>query len=127
MKIHISVGELVDKVTILAIKLNKITDNLKLENIKYEYDKLKNSMNKAGIHTENQYYIQLLDINNKLWDIEDKIRIKESKKEFDDDFIQLARSIYFVNDKRSEIKKTINLEFGSDIIEEKEYVNYKTV
>lgn len=125
MKIHISIGELVDKVTILTIKLNRITDKLKLKNIKNEYNKLIITMNIAGIQTSNRYFIKLLEINTQLWEIEDRIRLKENKQQFDDEFIQLARSIYFINDKRSEVKKEINLKYGSDIIEEKEYVHYK--
>lgn len=82
-------------------------------------------MNIAGIQTSNRYFNKLLEINTQLWEIEDRIRLKESKQQFDDEFIQLARSIYFINDKRSEVKKEINLKYGSDIIEEKEYVNYK--
>ncbi|HLV30900.1 MAG TPA: DUF6165 family protein [Chitinispirillaceae bacterium] len=125
MKIHISIGELVDKVTILTIKLRRITDKLKLKNIKNEYNELIIPMNIAGIQTSNRYFNKLLEINTQLWKIEDRIRLKESKQQFDDEFIQLARSIYFINDKRSEVKKEINLKYGSDIIEEKEYVNYK--
>ena len=125
MKIDISIGELVDKVSILSIKLEKIKNPDKLKNIKKEYDLLYESMKKTGITKDSEQFINLVQVNLSLWDIEDKIRIKEAKNEFDDDFIQLARSVYFENDKRAEIKKQINLTFGSDLIEEKEYVQYK--
>ena len=82
-------------------------------------------MNDAGISSSLPGYIQLREINLKLWDIEDKIRVKESLKQFDDEFIELARSVYFTNDDRATIKKDINLEFDSNLVEEKEYVDYK--
>lgn len=125
MKIDISIGELVDKVTILSIKLEKIKNPEKLKNISKEYDLLYKSMQNMGITKDSNDFKNLFQVNLRLWDIEDKIRIKEANKEFDDDFIQLARSVYFENDKRAEIKKQINLTFGSDLIEEKEYVQYK--
>jgi len=124
MKIEVSNGELVDKLTILEIKLNKITDKSKLINISKEYNLLKLAMNSAGLDSESEEYKQLMKVNLLLWNIEDKIRIKESKQEFDDEFISLARSVYFENDKRSEIKKRINLLSGSALIEEKQYVDY---
>lgn len=125
MKIDISLGELVDKVSILTIKLEKIKNPDKLKNIKKEYNLLYESMKKIGMTKDSEDFKNLVNVNLKLWDIEDKIRIKEANKNFDDEFIQLARSVYFENDKRSEIKKQINLTFGSDLIEEKEYVQYK--
>jgi hypothetical protein len=125
MKIDISIGELVDKVSILSIKLEKIKSADKLKNIKKEFDLLYDSMQKICISKSSEDYKNLVRVNLRLWDIEDKIRIKEAKKEFDDDFIHLARSVYFENDKRAEIKKQINLAFGSELVEEKEYVQYK--
>jgi len=122
MKIDVSIGELVDKVSILSIKLKKIKSREKLKNIRREYDLLKNSMEGSGITIESEGFKVLESINLKLWDIEDKIRIKEAQKEFDYDFIQLARSVYINNDHRAEIKKEINLKYGSELIEEKEYV-----
>jgi len=124
MKIDVSIGELVDKVSILSIKLKKIKSREKLKNIRREYDLLKNSMEGSGITIESEGFKVLESINLKLWDIEDKIRIKEAQKEFDYDFIQLARSVYINNDHRAEIKKEINLKYGSELIEEKEYVQY---
>ncbi len=125
MKIEISTGELVDKVTILAIKLEKFKDEAKKANVKKEYDILTIPMNSAGITVNSKEFKDLKDVNLKLWHIEDDIRIKEQKKEFDSEFIELARSVYFTNDVRAEIKKEINLKYKSDLIEEKEYVDYK--
>jgi hypothetical protein len=125
MKIEIAIGELVDKVTILSIKLDKIKNEEKLRNICKEYEILRNAMETGGINTGSDEFMKLVAINTKLWEIEDKIRLKEAKKEFDDEFIQLARSVYFNNDDRFAVKKEINLKYGSEIIEEKEYVEYK--
>jgi len=125
MKIEISTGELVDKVTILAIKLEKFKDEAKKANVKKEYDILTVPMNSAGIKVNSKEFQALKEVNLKLWHIEDDIRIKEQKKEFDKDFIELARSVYFINDDRAQIKKDINLKYKSDLVEEKEYVDYK--
>lgn len=125
MKIEISVGELVDKVSILEIKLEKITNKEKLSNVKKEFNLLNEAMNSLGIDASDSNYRDLKNVNLALWDIEDKIRIKEKNKNFDEEFVQLARSVYFENDKRAEIKKRINLETGSDLVEEKEYTDYK--
>lgn len=125
MKIEVSIGELVDKVTILSIKLDKFKDENKKANVKKEYDILTVPMNKIRITTQSKEFLALKEVNLKLWHIEDDIRIKEQKQEFDKEFIELARSVYFTNDVRAEIKKEINLKYGSELIEEKEYVNYK--
>ncbi len=124
MKIDISIGEVVDKITILSIKLNKIENDKKLINIRKEYDLLFNSLENSGIDVDSASFTKLETINLKLWEIEDKIRIKEANKEFDDEFIQLARRVYIINDKRSAVKRKINIKYGSNIIEEKEYVSY---
>jgi hypothetical protein len=124
MKIEISLGELVDKVSILSIKSKKVMDKDKLKNITKEYNITLKSMQQAGIYLTSKEFKALEAINLKLWDIEDKIRSKEAKKEFDDEFIQLARSVYFTNDERAQIKKEINVKYGSGIIEEKEYKPY---
>jgi hypothetical protein len=122
MKIEVSNGEILDKLSILEIKNNKIKDENKLKNIKKEYYYLKN------ISTELDYdpklYDALLDINNKLWDIEDNIRVKEKQATFDKEFIELARSVYVTNDKRCEIKKQINICSKSNFVEEKSYKKY---
>lgn len=125
MKIEVSVGELVDKVSILDIKRDKFQNEDKLKNVQKEYEILLDKMLEAGIKSNNSFFKQLKKVNLKLWNIEDNIRQKEAKKEFDDEFIELARSVYFNNDDRAAIKKKINLEFNSDLVEEKEYVNYK--
>lgn len=125
MKIDISTGELVDKVTILAIKLEKFKDEVKKANVKKEYDILTEPMNAVGISVDSKEFKDLKEVNLKLWHIEDDIRIKEHKKEFDTEFIELARSVYFTNDVRAEIKKDINLRYNSELVEEKEYVDYK--
>jgi len=125
MKIEVSHGEIVDKLTILQIKNQNITDPIKLDNIVKEYDYLLSIVeNDLGISTKSPEYLELLSINNELWVIEDDIRDKERVKEFDDDFISLARSVYYTNDVRAKIKKEINLKYSSGFIEEKSYQSY---
>ena len=126
IEIPVSFGELIDKLTILEIKKSKITDNEKLKNIQLEFELLnKKYQTKLKDAKELQvFYDALLEVNHKLWKIEDKIRIKESLKEFDEDFIELARSVYKVNDERSLIKREINLKYNSGIVEEKSYEKY---
>jgi hypothetical protein len=126
VKVEVSIGEVIDKLTILSIKLQKINDQNKLKNIRKEYNWLKEGLEKTGIDISSEEVKQLEKINLRLWDIEDKIRLKEAKKEFDQDFIELARSVYYNNDKRAAVKKKINLKFGSEVIEEKEYTDYGT-
>jgi hypothetical protein len=125
MKIEISNGELVDKVSILSVKLKKIKSEEKLVNIRKEYDLLLENMKQLGIAKDSAEYKDLMKINEELWGIEDKIRIKEANKEFDEEFIELARSVYIQNDKRFAVKSRINKMTGSNLTEEKEYVNYK--
>ena len=98
MKIDISIGELVDKVTILEIKLERIKSEKKIINIRNEYNTLMKSMTEIGITPNSEIFKRLKAINIKLWEIEDNIRIKEFKQEFDEEFIKLARSVYFEND-----------------------------
>ena len=119
----ISIGELVDKITILEIKKNKL-QNSKLENVLKELSFLRKLMAKHQIEITDNLFTQLKEINLKLWNIEDQIRIKEKNKEFDNIFIELARSVYFTNDKRAEIKKSINQLSNSEITEEKFYEEY---
>ena len=123
INVPISVGELIDKITILEIKKDKLK-NLKLKNILKELSFLKAVLEKNSILIPDEIYFQIKSINLKLWDIEDKIRIKEKNKEFDNEFIELARSVYLNNDKRSETKKELNIKFNSEIIEEKSYEKY---
>lgn len=123
MKIEVSVGEIVDKLTILTIKKNNISDKTKLDNITKEHDYLHDVVfNELQISKDD--FFNLVLINERLWDIEDKLRDKERDKSFDNDFIELARSVYFTNDKRAEIKKEINLKYGSLFVEEKSYKQY---
>ena len=119
----ISIGELVDKITILEIKKNKL-QNSKLENVLKELSFLRKLMEEHQIEITDDLFTQLKEINLKLWNIEDQIRIKEKNKEFDNIFIELARSVYYTNDKRSEIKKRINRLSNSEITEEKSYAEY---
>ena len=123
INVPISVGELIDKITILEIKKDKLK-NLKLKNILKELSFLRAVLEKNSIFIPDEIYFQLKSINLKLWDIEDKIRIKEKNKEFDNEFIELARSVYLNNDRRSETKKELNIMFNSEIIEEKSYEKY---
>jgi hypothetical protein len=123
MKIEVSVGEIVDKLSILKIKTNNIKDSQKLENVTKEYNYLYDIVFGELKISEDDFY-NLVLINERLWDIEDKLRDKEREKSFDDDFIQLARSVYFTNDKRAEIKKEINMKYGSLFVEEKSYQQY---
>ena len=125
MNIEVSHGEIVDKLTILQIKKTNITDPIKLDNIVKEYNYLLSIVeNDLDISTESPEYLELLSINKELWVIEDDIRDKERVKEFDDDFIKLARSVYFTNDVRAKIKKEINLKYSSGFVEEKSYQSY---
>ena len=121
--VPISIGELIDKITILEIKKDKLK-NLKLKNILNELSFLRAVLEKNSIVIPDQIFLQLKSINLTLWDIEDKIRIKEKNKEFDNEFIKLARSVYLNNDRRSETKKELNIMFNSEIIEEKSYEKY---
>ena len=125
MKIEVSIGEIVDKLSILKIKTENITDKVKLDNVVKEYEYLLSVVeNDLNISTESDLYKELLSINKELWIIEDDIRDKERDKLFDDEFISLARSVYFTNDKRADVKKRINIEYGSDFVEEKSYNKY---
>jgi predicted transposase YbfD/YdcC len=123
MKIEVSIGEIVDKLSILEIKKNNITDKSKLFNIITEYDYLYDVVfNQLKIESDD--FNNLLLVNESLWKIEDDIRDKEQDKVFDTEFIEIARSVYTTNDKRAEIKKKINLKYGSLFVEEKSYSNY---
>ena len=123
---EISAGELLDKISILEIKLKKIQDKSNQKEINKEYKILKNAQ-KSNIKLNEKsinLFKELKNINLKLWDIEDKIRICEKDKNFNKTFIQLAREVYFNNDKRAEIKLEINKIFKSNIIEIKKYTDY---
>ena len=125
MNIEVSHGEIVDKLTILQIKKENITDQIKLDNIVKEYNYLLSVVeNDLGISTLSSEYLELLSVNKELWVIEDDIRDKERVKEFDDDFIKLARAVYYTNDVRAKVKKEINLKYSSGFVEEKSYQSY---
>ena len=125
-KILVSHGEILDKVSILIIKNQKIYNKTQLLNIKKEFNILQPVFQLIVENNQNiqNLYNQLIDINTKLWDTEDSIRAKEKKQLFDNEFINLARSVYILNDKRAKIKKEINTISGSELIEEKSYTEY---
>lgn len=128
IEIKISFGELVDKLTILEIKISKIKDQSKLLKAKNEYELLQ-KIYKNCVNTNDKQLIDLkmnlLKTNTKLWEVEDKLRILEKNQIFNDEFIQLARSVYFLNDERFENKNSINKHLKSEINEVKEYIEYK--
>lgn len=125
----ISHGELIDKITILEIKSEQIADPAKLANVRKELELLdrvwrEDAAAAVDIAAERA---RLKHVNQTLWDIEDRIRLKEKAQSFDAEFIELARAVYFQNDDRAAIKREINLKLGSQLIEEKSYQNYKAV
>ena len=119
----ISLGELIDKITILRIKSRHLVAE-KLENVSRELELLKASYHEIGVKVDQALIEQLEDVNNELWVIEDSIRIMESKKDFGENFVELARAVYIKNDLRASLKKSINQKYGSNIIEEKSYQGY---
>ena len=128
MKVEISDGEVLDKLSILEIKLENIADEAKLANIQKEHDIIKQTIGEPTwyehVFRTFGFYDQLKELNGALWEIEDAIRLKEKAQEFDSIFVQLARQVYQTNDKRAEIKKEINIYTGSDLLEEKSYEDY---
>ena len=116
----ISIGEIFDKITILEIKKEKLK-NEKLINVNLELKLLKKIVYDNGLNVDKKLINNLREVNNKLWNIEDKIRKKEKLKTFDNEFIEIARSVYIENDKRSEIKREINTKYNSELVEEKSY------
>jgi len=127
MLVEISNGELLDKISILELKLLKIEDEEKLINIKKEFETLNPLVVKLFETYDSQlqnHYLELAKINGELWDIEDWIRDCEREKRFDKEFVELARSVYITNDKRCEVKKIINLMTSSGLVEEKSYKEY---
>ncbi len=119
----VSLGELIDKITILEIKQIHMT-GIKLKNVDKELKLLKKTLQDKNLEIDIDLINNLKEVNNNLWEIEDKIRIKESNQTFDEEFIQLARSVYKENDKRASIKKEINQKYNSELVEEKSYNNY---
>ena len=122
MQIEVSTGEVVDKWTILSIKALKIQDKEKLVNVFKERSYLTEIIPPEIVH--DSLTDELLWVNKKLWDVEDRLRDCERNKVFDNHFVQLARSVYLLNDKRARIKKEINMKYGSEFIEEKSYRPY---
>ena len=119
----ISIGELIDKITILQIKKEYMSGE-KLKNVSNELEILKLLLEKNQLKIDSSFFYKLKEVNSRLWEIEDNIRLKESKAEFDNEFIDLARSVYQENDKRASLKKEINYQYNSNIIEEKSYKEY---
>ncbi len=126
ISVPISVGELFDKISILEIKKIKIKDKTKLQDIKFELNALKQILTKKRLHKKNnkEEYAKLFNINKRLWNIEDKKRSYEKSKKFDKAFIELARKVYLLNDRRAKIKNKINHISGSMIREVKSYEKY---
>ena len=123
MKINVSNGEIVDKLTILEIKAQKIRDIEKLKNIHIELSQISEAAREILPLCQSQY-LELRQVNEALWTIEDQIRLLEQQQDFGAEFISLARSVYLNNDKRARIKKDINLATGSELTEEKSYQDY---
>jgi hypothetical protein len=125
--VPISPGELLDKLTILRIKQVRILDAGKLANVKLELALLEQTWRDCGGAARDVALDEraLQNVNERLWDIEDRIRDKEAKQSFDRDFIELARAVYLANDERAAIKKRINIQLGSRLIEEKSYRQYR--
>ena len=123
---EISAGELLDKISILEIKLEKIKDKNDLEDIKKEYNILKEVQSNNIELTEpvKKLFVSIKKINLTLWDVEDKLRVCEKNKDFSQTFINLARDVYFNNDQRAKIKSQINTILGSNIKEIKQYSDY---
>ena len=126
LQVPVSVGEVLDKITILQIKLAHISDAAKRANIQNELDALLPLVASDAFTTDQMQALmaELKSVNEALWDIEDDIREKEAAESFDAEFIRLARAVYRTNDKRAEIKKQINLATGSALVEEKSYESY---
>ena len=116
----ISIGEIFDKITILEIKKEKLK-NEKLINVNLELKLLKKIIEDNELNVDKKLINNLREVNNKLWNIEDNIRKKEELKSFDNEFIEIARSVYIENDKRSEIKREINTKYNSELVEAKSY------
>jgi len=118
-KVPVSIGEYIDKITILAIKSRRITDKVKVRNVLRELNQLILLDSEKIIDTD--LYRKLIRVNEDLWEVEDAIRVKEKNQQFDDEFIELARSVYRLNDRRADLKRQINLQYESELMEEKSY------
>ncbi|MFC4727033.1 DUF6165 family protein [Coralloluteibacterium thermophilus] len=127
ISVPVSFGELLDKIAILQIKSERIRDEAKLANVRAELAALENTWmaHPAAGHDIAALRAQLKAVNERLWVIEDEIRLKEKAQAFDEEFVRLARSVYIENDERARIKKDINLALGSTYVEEKSYEDYR--
>ena len=127
ISVEVSTGEFLDKITILEIKSERIQDPAKLANIHKELDILQQTWadSPASQTDVSALLAELKSINESLWEIEDRIRIKESEAAFDDEFIELARSVYIINDQRADVKRQLNQALGSNLMEEKSYADYQ--
>jgi hypothetical protein len=127
IQVPVSFGELLDKIAILQIKSERMKDEAKLANVRKELAALERTWmaHPAAGHDIVRLRAELKAVNERLWEIEDDIRVKEKRQEFDADFIRLARAVYFENDERARIKKDINLALGSSYVEEKSYEDYR--
>jgi hypothetical protein len=123
MKIEVSNGEIIDKLSIIQIKLERIKDEVKLKNLRKEFEVLKRA-SESVLKMDDPLYLELYRVNCDLWDIEDHIRDLERRKDFGKEFIETARSVYIKNDLRSDIKREINIKTSSGLIEEKSYEKY---
>ena len=121
----ISLGELVDKISILKIKISNLSDALKKEQAQREYEALTSRLEQLSLSGIEAFLMELIKINTELWGIEDCIRLKEKNKDFDQEFIDLARSVYKTNDQRFRVKNEINCSFGSFLKEVKSYEEYE--
>ncbi len=127
IQVPVSPGEVLDKITILEIKSERINDAGKVANVQRELELLRDTW-QHSVHqdeTVSRIHAELKSINEALWEIEDDIRDKERAREFDERFVELARSVYVTNDRRAEAKKELNLYLGSEIVEEKSYQDYQ--
>jgi hypothetical protein len=126
IQIPVSIGELIDKLSILYIKQTMISDNSKLEFINKEFELLYN-MSSFYLNDDeiSKLYHQLVDVNSKLWEIEDELRVIELTKDFNSTFTELARQVYYTNDERFSLKNKINELTNSEVREQKDYVNYR--
>lgn len=124
LNIPVSAGELLDRLSILRLKTERISDPVKLVNVQREHDELDGVSARELTMTDaaQELYSELRDVNAKLWDIEDDIRQCEAKKDFGEEFIRLARAVYITNDRRAELKREISVQLGSLIVDEKSYV-----
>jgi hypothetical protein len=126
LNIEVSAGEFLDKLTILEIKAERIKDTAKLENVEKELKLLRETWTACGLNRQDISSLlkDLKDVNKALWDVEDRIRLKEAKQDFGAEFVELARSVYRQNDRRAAIKRELNRILGSSLVEEKSYPEY---